>query len=63
VNSNSKSSSLSSGMGNLDEDLRDGFVYFGCKKSIKVPLSSADPEQTTTVSVFLLSLSFTRNVS
>jgi|688.fasta_scaffold610045_1 hypothetical protein len=32
------------------EDLRDGFVYFGCKKSIKVNQSNLDVESTTIVS-------------
>ncbi len=32
-------------------DLRDGFVFFGCKKSIKQHQSNLDQEQTTIVSI------------
>ena len=31
-------------------DMRDGLVYFGCKKSIKQPQSNLDNESTTIVS-------------
>ena len=31
-------------------DMRDGFVFFGCKKSIKQNQTSLDQEQTTIVS-------------
>jgi hypothetical protein len=30
-------------------DMRDGFVFFGCKKSIKQNQASLDNEQTTIV--------------
>ena len=35
----------------MSSDLRDGFVFFGCKKSIKQHQSNLDQEQTTIVSV------------
>ena len=33
-----------------EQDLRDGSVYFGCKKSVKMQNSNMDAEQTTVVS-------------
>lgn len=39
--------------GQVEEDLRDGFVFFGCKKSIKEHQSNLDSEQTTIVSFLL----------
>ena len=33
-------------------DMRDGFVYFGCKKSIKQHQTNPDNESTTIVSIF-----------
>ena len=43
--------------GQVEEDLRDGFVFFGCKKSIKEHQSNLDSEQTTIVSFVLYCLS------
>ena len=34
-----------------EQDLRDGAVFFGCKKSVKVNVTNMDAEQTTIVSI------------
>ena len=35
-------------------DIKDGFVYFGCKKSIKQHQQNLDKESTTIVSTYLI---------
>jgi len=44
-------------------DARDGVVYFGCKKSVKVNQTNLDMESTTIVKkISILTLIFVRNM-
>ena len=44
-------------------DVRDGVVYFGCKKSVKVNQTNLDMESTTIVKkISILTLIFVRNM-
>ena len=44
-------------------DVRDGVVYFGCKKSVKVNQTNLDMESTTIVKkTSILTLIFVRNM-